>query len=151
MHTALRIQSFDCFSHIATRELLHDFFECRVFLPYDLIKPGRLDPRFLELLIRSARFDRFMLACHLPAARGRFPLADGGTHSSASCSRDSIRRECRGVFVRRAALRSVSDAAAMCSIRFPLLRVFALRAMSARSLPPYSSLARRLRGSQLKK
>src|SRR6266853_3012738 len=62
--------------------------------------------------------------CHLPTALGRFPLADVGTHSSASCSRDSIRRERRGVFVRRATLRSVSDAAATCSIRFPLLRVF---------------------------
>src|SRR6266850_3798519 len=89
--------------------------------------------------------------CRPPAARGRFPLADGGTHSSALCSRDSIRRERRGVFVRRATLRSVSDAAAMCSIRFPLLRVFALRAMSARSLPPHSPLARRLRGSRLKR
>ena len=63
MHAALRIESFDCFSHIATRELLHHFFECRVFLPYDLIKPCRLDSRVLELLIRSARFDSFMLAC----------------------------------------------------------------------------------------
>jgi hypothetical protein len=63
MHAALRIQSFDCFFYIPTRELLHDFFECRVSLPHDLIKPCRLDPRFLELLIRSARFDRFMLAC----------------------------------------------------------------------------------------
>ncbi len=63
MHAALRIQSFDCFSYIATRELLHHFFECRVFLPHDLVEPRCFDPRFLELLIRSARFDRFMLAC----------------------------------------------------------------------------------------
>src|SRR5260370_6942349 len=62
MQAALRIESLDCSSDIATRELLHHFFECRVFLPHDLIKPGRRDPRFLELLIRSARFDRFMLA-----------------------------------------------------------------------------------------
>ena len=62
MHAALRIESFDCFFDIATRELLHHFFECRVFLPHDLIQPHRRDPRFLELLIRSARFDRFMLA-----------------------------------------------------------------------------------------
>src|SRR5258708_38267418 len=62
MHAALRIESLYCFFYITTRELLHHFFECRVFLPHDLIKPGRRDPRFLELLIRSARFDRFMLA-----------------------------------------------------------------------------------------
>src|SRR6266851_6781377 len=62
MHAALRIELPDCFSHIATRELLHHFFECRVFLPHDLIKPRCFDPRFLELLIRSARFYRFMLA-----------------------------------------------------------------------------------------
>ena len=49
--------------HIATRELFHYFFKCWVFLPHDLIKPRRLDPRCLELLIQSARFDRFVLAC----------------------------------------------------------------------------------------
>ncbi len=62
MHAALRVESFDCISHTSTRELLHHFFECRVFLPHDLVKPRRLDSRFLELLIRSARSDSFMLA-----------------------------------------------------------------------------------------
>ena len=45
MHTALRVESLDCFSHIATRELLHYFFECRVFLPHNLIKPSATRPR----------------------------------------------------------------------------------------------------------
>src|SRR2546422_2913590 len=38
MHAALRIESLECFSHIATRELLHYFFEGRVFLPHNLIR-----------------------------------------------------------------------------------------------------------------
>ena len=62
MQAALSIESLDCFSHIATRKLLHYFFECMVFLPHDLIKPCGRDPRFLELLIGFARFDGFMLA-----------------------------------------------------------------------------------------
>src|ERR1700722_6455493 len=42
--------------------MLHHFSQRRVCLPHDLIKPRCLDPRFLELLIGSACFDRLMLA-----------------------------------------------------------------------------------------
>src|ERR1700694_1207661 len=62
MHAALRIKSLDSFSYIAPPELLPPFFKRGVFLPHNLIKPRRLDPSLLELLIRSARFDCFMLA-----------------------------------------------------------------------------------------
>src|SRR6185437_5970731 len=63
MHAALHIESLDCFSHISTRELFHDFFERRVFLPHNLVKPCGLDSCFLELLIRGSGFDSLVLAC----------------------------------------------------------------------------------------
>src|SRR5215469_638513 len=63
MHEALRIESLDCFSHISTRELFHDFFERRVLLPHNLVKPCSLDSCFLELLIWGSGFDSLVLAC----------------------------------------------------------------------------------------
>src|SRR5260370_34816695 len=62
MPLALRITSLDCFSYIHTRELLHHFFKRRVFLPHNLIELRRFNSGFLQLLIRSARFDWFVLA-----------------------------------------------------------------------------------------
>src|SRR5260370_4185366 len=152
MHAALRIKSLDCFSYIATREFLHHFFKRRVFLPHNLIELRRLNSGFLQLPIPVGPLRPLHVgACHPPPTRGRFPLTNAGTRSSASCLRDLIRRERNTVSVRCEALRFASDAIVTCSIRFPLLRVSAPRVTLARSLRPCSHHARRLRGSQLTK
>src|ERR1035437_10146421 len=41
---ALAVEFGDCFFHFAPRKLLHGSFQRRVFLPDDLIKPGRAHP-----------------------------------------------------------------------------------------------------------
>ena len=63
VHAALRIELFHRLFDLASREFFHYVPERRVFLPHDLVQPRGRDPRFLELVIRSARFNGFMLAC----------------------------------------------------------------------------------------
>jgi hypothetical protein len=45
----------------STRELFYNFFECWVFLPHDLIKPGSLHSGLLQLLIGPASFYALVL------------------------------------------------------------------------------------------
>jgi len=47
MHAALRVEFFHRLSHIAAREMLHHFFQRRVFLPHDFVEPRSLDSGFL--------------------------------------------------------------------------------------------------------
>ena len=47
MHAALAVEARDRFVHFAPRKLLHGLFERRVFLPDDLIEPGRAHSRLL--------------------------------------------------------------------------------------------------------
>jgi hypothetical protein len=47
---------------LASRELFYNILERRVFLPNDFVQASRLDSRFLQLLIRLARFDGLVLA-----------------------------------------------------------------------------------------
>ena len=61
MHAALAVEIADGLAHFATRKLLHGLFERRVFLPDDLIQVRRANPRFLQLRIGPASFDRLML------------------------------------------------------------------------------------------
>ena len=61
MHAALRIELVNCLADIAARKLLHDFFERRVFLPYDLVEPRCRTTMPPESLV--ARNQR--VRCHL--------------------------------------------------------------------------------------
>jgi len=60
MHAALRIQSLDCFSHIA-RESCSTTSLMRFFLPHDLVEP-RVSIPLLGAADTASCFDGFMLA-----------------------------------------------------------------------------------------
>jgi hypothetical protein len=56
------IKAFDGTVHVSPRELFHDGLQLRIALSHDLVEVRRSDSRFLELVIRSASVDCFMLA-----------------------------------------------------------------------------------------
>ena len=62
VYTALVIESFDSPMHVAARKLFNDFLQLGIALPHDIVKMGGTDSRFLELVIRPAGLDGFMLA-----------------------------------------------------------------------------------------
>ena len=61
MNAALVIELFDSASHLTARQLFNDRFQLVVFLPHDLIESRGVDTSVLELLIRSAGIQRFVL------------------------------------------------------------------------------------------
>ena len=61
MYAALVIESFDSTLHVAARELFNNRLQLGIALPDDLVKMRGTDSRFLELVIRSAGLDGFML------------------------------------------------------------------------------------------
>ncbi len=62
MHSALAVEIADRLLHVAVGELLHGFFQSRVFLAHDFVQLRRLHSGFLKLLERSACFHSLMLA-----------------------------------------------------------------------------------------
>jgi hypothetical protein len=62
MHAALVVKPFDSAMGFSAGQLFNDRLQLWISLPHDLIKMHRVDTRFLELVIRSARIDGFMLA-----------------------------------------------------------------------------------------
>ena len=62
MHAALLVKPFDGAVHVSARQLFNDGLQLWIALPHDLVEMRRADPRFLELVIRPAGVDRFMLA-----------------------------------------------------------------------------------------
>ena len=48
--------------HVSPRELLNDGLQLRIALSHDLVEMRSADSRFLELVIRSAGVNCFMLA-----------------------------------------------------------------------------------------
>ena len=117
MHAAAGIEFLHRLSDLPSRELFYNFLERRVFLPHDLVQSSRLDSRFLQLLIRLARFNRLVLACVANEQHAIvFLQAGGGIRSFASCSQGSIRPGCKAVSVHRAPRSFGQDAVATCSI-----------------------------------
>jgi hypothetical protein len=62
MHATAGVKFLNRLSDLPSRELFYNFLERRVFLPNDFVQPSRLDPGFLQLLIRFARFNGLVLA-----------------------------------------------------------------------------------------
>jgi hypothetical protein len=62
MHAALVVKPFDRSLHLSARQLFNDRLQLWIALPHNLVKMRCADPRFLELVIRSAGVDGFMLA-----------------------------------------------------------------------------------------
>ena len=62
MHAPLMIKAFDGAVHVSTRELFNDGLQLRIALSHDLVEMRSADSRFLELVIRSAGVNCFMLA-----------------------------------------------------------------------------------------
>jgi hypothetical protein len=59
---ALLIEAFDGAVYISARELFNDRLQLWITLSHDLVEMSGVDSGFLELVIRSASLDRFMLA-----------------------------------------------------------------------------------------
>jgi len=57
----LGVESLDCFSHIATQEVLHHIFECRVFCR-TISSSAQSRSLLLGVADTVGRLDRFMLS-----------------------------------------------------------------------------------------
>ena len=62
MHASLLIKAYDGALHVSPRELFNDGLQLRIALSHNLVEMRGVDSRFLELVIRSAGVNRFMLA-----------------------------------------------------------------------------------------
>jgi hypothetical protein len=62
VHAPLAVKILNRCSHVFSRKLFHNFFQCRLLLAYDLIQLCGMHSGFLQLVIGSSGFDRFMLA-----------------------------------------------------------------------------------------
>ena len=62
VHPALLVKPCEGAVHVAASQLLNNRLQLRVPLPHDLVQMRGTNPRFLELVIRPAGIDSFMLA-----------------------------------------------------------------------------------------